>query len=233
MRRRAAAPTIELRMRGLIFLLADSQSRAAACHNRHAAGSPRGCARRPRAAGAARAVNRRLPIVCQAVGEVGADHCCRHVGGRSQGECCSMSGGSGGLFQSLVDVALSPLKAAAAVRAQPARCHEPCQAMGGADRCCCHWQARDAVANHLGNSPESFPPPEVRELLGQLLLRHSTLAAAAAAAARGWRAGRGLLTSAAAVARRKKRLGCQKGHRKNWALLYTRTGRCQSRSRTR
>jgi hypothetical protein len=39
--------------------------------------------------------------VCQAVGEVGADHCCRHVGGRSQGECCSMSGGSGGLFQSL------------------------------------------------------------------------------------------------------------------------------------
>ena len=216
-------------MRGLIFLLADSQSRAAACHNRHAAGSrPRGaraaaraCSPRAPPRAAARAVNRRLPIVCQAVGEVGADHCCRHVGGRSQGECCSMSGGSGGLFQSLVDAALSPLKAAAAVRAQPARCHEPCQAMGGADRCCCHWQARDAVANHLGNSPESFPPPEVRELLGQLLLCHSTLAAAAAAAARGWRAGRGLLTSAAAVARRKKRLpaGCQKGHRKNWALL--------------
>jgi hypothetical protein len=77
---------------GLIFLLADSQSRAAACHNRHAAGSPRGCARRPRmqpgAASPARAVNRRLPIECQAVREVGADHCCRHVGGRSQGECC-------------------------------------------------------------------------------------------------------------------------------------------------
>jgi hypothetical protein len=46
---RLLMPTInELRMRGLIFLLADSQSRAAACHNRHAAGSPRGCARRPR-----------------------------------------------------------------------------------------------------------------------------------------------------------------------------------------
>ena len=177
-------------MRNLIFLLADSQSRAADAIT----GSPLGCARRrpracsPRApprrrkgcqptapdrvpgcgggrgrpllpargrtvaggvlphtggnpglfqtlvdaalfgrgrAPGARAVNRRLPIVCQAVGEVGADHCCRHVGGRSQGECCSMSGGNGGLFQSLVDAALSPLKAAAAVRAQPARCHEP------------------------------------------------------------------------------------------------------------
>ena len=32
--------------------------------------------------------------------------------------------------------------------------------MGGADRCCCHWQARDAVANNLGNSPGNFPPPE-------------------------------------------------------------------------
>ena len=94
----------ELRMRALIFLLADSQSRAAACHNRQPARlrapPPPACSPRAPRRVAARAVNRRLPIVCQAVGEVGADHCCRHVGGWSQGECCRMPGGNPGLFQS-------------------------------------------------------------------------------------------------------------------------------------
>jgi hypothetical protein len=89
-------------VRAVIFLLADSQSRAAACHNqacsRQQAARARGGAARPatpppRARGVTDG-----PIVCQAVGEVGADHCCRHVGGRSQGECCSMPGGSGGLL---------------------------------------------------------------------------------------------------------------------------------------
>jgi hypothetical protein len=101
----------ELRMRGLIFLLADSQSRAprgaaaaaAAARARAPRRAPGGGAGRRRARRANRQLQRSW---CQAVGEVRADHCCRHVGGWSQGECCRMPGGNPGLFQSLVDAAL-------------------------------------------------------------------------------------------------------------------------------
>ena len=48
-------------------------------------------------------------IVCQAVGEVGADLCCRHVGGRSQGECCRIL---------------------EAIRASSTVWHSPCEAGG-------------------------------------------------------------------------------------------------------